>query len=300
MAPKRIAVAIMSFDRPQYLTRILQNVVAQDPFIDASTTYFLFQDGSVSPRSGQVYGDQTAMDASVEAFRKYLPDGLVYQARINLGVAMNFDRAERVLFEENDFDAAIFLEDDMLLQPCYFRILEHLLQQSWDRQDIGMVSARGFQNDTPLKEQRENAHRICLMDEHNWAFAITRDAWKARDEVLRPYLGKVADIDYRSRDQGNRKAALKMLQAGFARQGRGYLTSQDSMKNLAFELLGINRITTFINNARYIGVLGEHSNMEKFLARGYHRTVMYDQPHFDFELPSPDALRHMRLGLRHR
>lgn len=297
---KKIAIAVMSFDRPHYLERVLQTVLAQAAFVNAEPVYFLFQDGSVSPRTDAVYGNKDKMDDSVEVFARYLPQGHIYQSEVNLGVAMNFDRAERVLFEENAFDAAIFLEDDLLLQPYYFQIMEELLEQASQRPDIGMVSARGYSNFTPYEEQHNGRSEIRLMDEHNWAFAITRDAWKARDEVLRPYLDRVGDIDYRLRDQGERKQGLKALQASFARQGRGYLTSQDSMKNLAFELLGLNRITTLTNNARYIGVDGEHSNAEKFEARGHSRITLYDRPHSGFQIPAPAELRKMRLELAYR
>jgi hypothetical protein len=136
------------------------------------------------------------------------------------------------------------------------------------------------------------------MDEHNWAFGITRNAWAARDKVLQSYLNLVSDIDYRTR--GTRGAALKALQRGFGRGGKGYLTSQDSMKNLACEVLGLHRINTFTNNARYIGKTGEHSNEQKFYGRGYTRTVLYDRPHTDFDVPSPEALRRARISLLNR
>jgi hypothetical protein len=297
---QKIAIAVMSFDRPRYLERVLQTVVAQDPFETAGAVFYLFQDGSISPRTAKTYGKRDQMDVSVTTFRDYLPGGHVFQAEINLGVAMNFDRAERVLFEENDYEAAIFLEDDLILQPSYFRIMEDLLNRVRDREDIGMVSARGYRNDTPLPDQRFRAREVRLMDEHNWAFGMTRRAWQARDRVMRPYLDIVGGIDYRERDQGERKVALKMLQQSLGRHGHGYLTSQDSMKNMAFEILGLNRITTYINNARYIGKEGEHSNADKFAQRGYHRTVLYDRPYEGVDLPDPDSLRRMRLGLQYR
>lgn len=300
MTKPKIAIAVMSFDRPHYLERVLQTVVGQLPMRDAEPIYYLFQDGSTSPRTGLVYGNAKLMAESVKVFQRYLPDGKVYDSQVNLGVAMNFDRAERVLFEENGYDAAIFLEDDLLLQPHYFQVMEELLALAGTRTDIGMVTALGYQHHTPLAEQRAHAREVRLMDEHNWAFGMRREAWQARDKVLRPYLERVSDIDYRERDKGDRKLALKALQQSLSRHGAGYLTSQDSMKNMACELLGLHRITTFTNNARYIGKEGEHSTAEKFAARGYDRTVMYDRPHGGFEFLPAETLRRMRVGLQYR
>lgn len=296
----RLAIAVMSFDRPHYLERVLQNVVAQKPFSNARPDFFLFQDGSASERTGTILGDPDKIAKAQELFARYLPDGRIFASPFNLGVALNFDRAENVLFESLGYQSAIFLEDDLLLQPSYFRIMEALLEIAAKRDDIGMVSARGYRNDTPIAEQRRRAREIRLMDEHNWGFGMLREAWRERDRVLRPYLELVASIDYRKRDRGTMKSRLAALQKSFSRHGRGYLTSQDSMKNLAFELLGLHRITTFTNNAKYIGRIGLHSNEQKFVARGHQDTIVYDGEHEGFEIPSPEALRWMRIGLQYR
>ncbi|HEX2592961.1 MAG TPA: hypothetical protein VHL34_15785 [Rhizomicrobium sp.] len=294
----KIPVAVMSFDRPHYLEAVLQTALRQKGFGRFEPVFYLFQDGAVSPRTGTVYGNPDKMPESVEVFRKYVPDGIVIDSKVNLGVALNFDRAERVLFEEKAYEAAIFLEDDMLLQPHYFATMAQLMEFAFRRDDIGMFAAYGFRKSTPLAEQRARAHEICLMDEHNWAFGITRRAWIARDSVVRHYLDLISDLDYRSR--GDRNNQIKGLQRALGRGGRGYLTSQDSMKNMACEVLGIHRINTFTNNARYIGKVGEHSTEERFKAAGHAASVLYDRPHGDFELPSSEALRHMRVGLANR
>lgn len=297
---ERVAIAVMSFDRPHYVERVLQTVLAQQPMRRLVPVFHLFQDGCVSPRTGNVYGKAELMEKSVAVFRHYLPRGHVHQSPVNLGVALNFDRAERMLFEDHGYACAIFLEDDLLLQPWYFRVMEELLDLAATREDVGMVAAFGFDKEMPLAEQRRRERDLVLMDEHNWAFGMRREAWAARDRVLRPYLGIVSQIDYRDRDRGEPKAAIKAMQLAYGRHGRGYLSSQDSTKNLALELLGLHRITTFTNNARYIGKEGLHSTPARFAAQGHGRTVVYDRPHGGFVLPLPETLRAMRLGLQHR
>lgn len=296
----RIAVAIMSFDRPHYLERVLQTVLCQHPFTQLTPEFFLFQDGAESLRTGKRFGDRDKLVEAQAVFARYLPHGKVLESTYNLGVALNFDRAERTLYEELDYEVVLFLEDDLILHPAYFRTVERLLELTADRPDIGMVSARGFANDTPLLVQRAQAHRVELMDEHNWAFAMRRAAWRQRDEVLQPYLRLMREVDYRERDQGEMKLTLHTLQRSLGRYGKGYLTSQDSMKNMAFELLGIHRLTTFANFARYIGKEGLHSNAEKFATRGYGNTVVYDRIQTEFDIPSNETLRRMRLGLQYR
>ncbi|MDD3444606.1 MAG: hypothetical protein PHS60_04300 [Zavarzinia sp.] len=294
----QLPIAIMSFDRPHYLERVIHSVLRQTDCSPFEPVFFLFQDGAKSPRTGAMATETTLINRSIDVFKKYFPDGFIVNSDFNLGVAMNFDRAERVLFEDNKFDAAIFLEDDMLLQPHYFSTMGALLNIAFSRDDIGMFSAYGFRNTTPLVEQRARERELCLMDEHNWAFGITREAWAARDKVLRWYLDLISDIDYRTR--GDRNPQLRGLQRALGRGGKGYLTSQDSMKNLACEVLGIHRINTFTNNACYIGRVGEHSTEDKFRLGGYANTVLYDRPHVDFDVPSSEALRLQRIGLLNR
>jgi hypothetical protein len=296
----RLAVAVMSFNRPQYLERVLQTVVSQLPTRRMQLDFFLFQDGALSPRTNTIVADTAMLKASETVFTRHLPQGAVFTTPINLGVALNFDRAERTIYEEFGYDAALFLEDDLVLQPGYFRVIERLLDLTADRPDIGMVSARGFANQTPLSQQHRQVRDLCLMDEHNWAFAMHRKAWAARDTVLQPYLELMRKVDYRERDKGPMKTTLHALQRSFSRHGAGYLTSQDSMKNMAFELLSMHRVSTFVNMARYIGKEGLHSTADKFSARGYGRTIMYEGVPDDFDLPSPEVLKRMRLGLQYR
>lgn len=296
----KIAIAVMSFDRPHYLERVLQTVLAQHPFRHYSADFYLFQDGGVSNRTGAQLADPKELERSRKIFTRYLPKGTIADCPHNLGVAMNFDRAERMVYEELDYETCIFLEDDLLLEPSYFQTMEELLLLAKDREDIGMVSARGYKNTSPQMEQHRRANEIRLMDEHNWAFGMHRSAWRARDKVLAPYIEIMSQIDYRVRDKGATKEQLHALQRSLSRHGRGYLTSQDSMKNMAFELIGRHRITTFTNNARYIGKEGLHSTAEKFEARGHHETVVFTGISEGFEIPPSHELRQMRLGLQYR
>jgi hypothetical protein len=285
----------MAFDRPAYLESVLQTVVRQDGYGKFEPVFFFFQDGAVSPRTGNAAGSPERIAASIGVFESYFPDAEILPSKDNLGVAMNFDRAERILFEEYNYEAAIFLEDDLILQPHYMNTMAALIEIALERTHIGMVSACGYLMSTPLAVQRARARELCLMDEHNWAFGITRRAWMARDKVLRPYLDLVSDIDYRTRS--TRNPQLKAYQRGLGRGGRGYLTSQDSMKNLALETLGIHRVSTFTNNARYIGKIGEHSTEEKFSAKRYDQTILYDAVQTEFDVPTSEELSLLRSGL---
>lgn len=286
-----VPVAVMAFDRPAYLARVLQSVVRQADPSRFRPKFFLFQDGAVSPRTGTSFADPAAIAASIEVFKRYIPQGVVFESSCNLGVAFNFDRAERLFFEELNYDFAIFLEDDMLLQSFYFELMGELMEICSTRDDIGMVSAYGLRLDMPLAEQRQRSRELCLMNEHNWAFGLTGRCWRDRDAVIAPYLDLIRDIDYR--DRSKRKNEILAFQHSLGRTGAGYLSSQDSIKNLASEALGYWRLSTVTNNALYIGRKGEHMNDQKFMDRGYAKTVLFDAPHGGFEVPDIETLRRL-------
>ena len=287
-----LPIAMMSFDRPDYLEAVIQTLVRQRGYRNWSPRFYLFQDGARGGSTGIDYADPAQMKASVAVFRKYFPEGEVVDSPFNLGVAHNFDRAERLFFVDNDFECAVFLEDDMLLQPHYMEVLTELVEIALANPHIGLVSAYGLRNDMTIEDQHRLSRELCLMNEHNWAFGITRDCWKRRNEIVTRYLEIIDGLEYRDRKE--KHPEINALLRSFGRGGKGYLSSQDSIKNMACEVLGLHRVSTHTNNARYIGRKGLHMTEERFFERGYHRTVLYPHPHGGFVAPSAESLRMMR------
>lgn len=282
----------MSFDRPDLLESVLQTVKRQNPTDSMDLEFYIFQDGWENRTTGENKCDPVAAKACVETFKRYFPGGHVRDAKINLGIAGNFDRAEREFFEDQAFDAGFFFEDDMILQPDYFRAMEKLLHLTTEHNYIGMFSAYGYKVSSPIEIQTENADRLCLMNEHNWAFGLTRRCWIERNKMIQQYLDLLNTIDYRER--GAFHPQIHAMQRRLGRAGQGYHSSQDSMKNLACEYLGFFRVTTFTNNAQYIGRTGEHMDESRFYARGYHNTRLYRGELKDFNVPTVDELIQMK------
>ncbi len=292
----KIPIAFMSFDRPDLLEQVLQSVLRQRPVEGYEFDYYLFQDGWQNRSDGAAKCDPKAANACISLFKQYLPAGQVFRSTINLGVAGNFDRAEREFFERNVHDVAFFFEDDMVLQPTYFRTMCKLAEVALSSNHIGMFSAYGYKVSTPHDVQASKSQDLCLMNEHNWAFGITRKCWAARNVLLLEYLDIMNKIDYR--DRKNYHSRIYALQRLLGRHGNGYHTSQDSMKNLACEALGYYRVTTYTNNAQYIGRTGEHMNESRFYDRGYHKTVLFRGEAEAYHVPSVHQLQKLKLVMQ--
>ena len=95
----RAPIAIMAFNRPDYLRRVLESLISQVGSDIASREIYLFQDGPVNPFSGAVRTTIDIVKKNEQVFREYFPAGVIKTSWINLGIALNFDRAERFLFE---------------------------------------------------------------------------------------------------------------------------------------------------------------------------------------------------------
>ncbi len=288
-----LPVAIMSFNRPDYLEMTLQTLMRQAWPEDATFSFFLFQDGSVNPISGKTRASRRDIEACKSVFLRYVPDGVVMESEHNLGVALNFDRAERFFFVEGEYPAALFFEDDMLLAPDYVDVLVRLLRLALNTDHVGMVAAYGAGVSMPQSIQAANRSRIVPMNEHNWGFAITRAHWLARNTIVSEYLDIVRAVDYA--DRGTVHPEIFALIARYGHAGKRYLSSQDSVKNMASRTLGWHRVTSYTNHARYVGAKGLHMDEDRFRQRGYHQTIIFEGAVGDFEMPTRDELKAMEI-----
>ena len=186
MASQPVPIVVMSFNRPEYLVQVLDSLMAQAGCGIDSRPVYLFQDGLRNPFSNRAHGKQELIEESVEAFVRRVPHGTVMASPHNLGVALNFERAERFVFEELAAPSAIFLEDDMVLSPHYIATMERLLEAHADDARVGYVAAYGDYT-LPLAEQVKNISGLLAMH-HNWAFALYRRQW----ERMRPFVEAVS------------------------------------------------------------------------------------------------------------
>jgi hypothetical protein len=248
-----LTIALLSFDRPDYLRRVVHSLVKQ---LVPGDEVFLFQDGGWNPFSGNRKASEGVIDACVRVFSspsgdlKSIGRG-VFRSPVNLSIAGNYRRAEQYIFEALGRDAAVLLEDDLVLGPHYLGAIADLLGIAAEEPRIGYVSAYGdFW--APLSEQWKLADQLIPMHE-NWGAALTRASWLAQQPVRERYWELVKEADYSQRDH---EAILALY------QGMGYrchVTSQDASRWVACRATGMVRLTTATCHARYIGAVGEHA-----------------------------------------
>lgn len=262
-------IAVISYNRPDLLERFLASLKQQTVAVDPARVT-LFQD----------HGDPAEADC-VKVFRGAFPEGAVFQAEQNLGVALNIDRAERYVFETLGAEVAYFFEDDLILGPHYLEALGQLADFALGEKRVSYVAAYGSHR-TQAAEQAERSSELVLMD-HKWGFALTRRQWERQKPVIEPYLEIIRQRPYRQRDHAAIKAYYQKL--GYAQAG----TSQDGAKDVAGAVLGTVKLMSLACFAHYEGREGLHMRPELFDELGYGKTEVFSGPPA-FDLPSSEQL----------
>lgn len=265
----RMPIVILSMDRPHYLKKVLLSL---RPQVDRDDKIILSQDGAFNPHSGCFRGDPAKIAQCVRVFQKIIPWGIVAQSKHNLGIALNYERAEQEVFNQLAAPAGLFLEDDLVLAPNFLTVTRMLLNLAKRDKRISYVSAYGnFWAD--LKEQKLHEGELRHMHE-NWGFAMTREAWLAERPYRLAYLNYLKDSDYLERN------AYAIIRFHESRGWKVSLSNQDAARWLASVELGRVRLTTFSCHARYIGEVGVH-----FTKQGY-KDGRYADAQF-FKGPAP-------------
>ena len=267
------------------MEKVLRSLAAQHDCDLDRREVWLFQDGSKNAFSGIVRGDRTKIARNVSLFKDCFPNGPVYDAPSNLGVALNYDRAERHAFDSGLHEACIFLEDDLVLSPHYVATLDRMIALALEDPRIGYVSACGDHR-TPLAEQRRDPGRFTAMH-GNWGFGLTRTQWTRNHPFVDRYLDLVRDVDYRLRR--NRPIFDLYTEWGMQRA----VSSQDRMKVIACCLTGGVRLNTAACLGQYIGRTGVHCTEAMFLRAGYDATEIY--PDGPIPLTAPTEIDRERL-----
>lgn len=257
-------VVIMSCDRPGLLSLVLLSLKRQTDFQLRDDKVYLFQDQRDSDTGIAI------ANRCVESFRLFFPAGRVFRTEKNLGVAGNFRRAETQIFDIDNSESVLFLEDDFVLGPTYLAAISCLRRATNNINRVGVLTAHGtdpMQGTSPLDAASPDS--VEKMGQHNWAFLLFRECYSARSCLLSEYYEILGQRSYKDRDEVSDQI-FRWLN-GLGRTGKRYLTSQDSIKNALTDIMGFYRLSTRRSYGYYLGTDGEHMNKEKFLRAGLNK-----------------------------
>jgi hypothetical protein len=168
----------------------------------------------------------------------------------------------------------LFFEDDMVLSPRYFLVMEQLYALALAQPRVAMFAAYGSDGRSTVAHQFERRTKISQMH-HNWAFGLTRAAWLQRETLTAGYMALLDNCDYRDRP-------LDRIAAWYGTLGWPPLpTSQDIAKSVALNTLGLARVASVAICARNIGEVGQHYTPGEFQRLGFANVTMLESAYPD-------------------
>jgi hypothetical protein len=263
----KIPVSIISFNRPHYLSVVLTSIKKQKLVDLNNYAFYLYQDGYLE--DGKEIADGALINECIEVFSYIFPEGVVYSQKENIGVALNFARAEKNSFEVFNSEYAYFFEDDMEFSPYYFKKMEDLAELAIARDDIGYFAAYGL-HFSSMQEQIQNCSSLITLNQ-NWGFGLTKYMWLKMQTYTSQYIDLIKNVPYKKRDHSSIKKLLHSWGVGCPD------TSQDSVKTIACALSGGIKINTYPCYARYIGQDGMNFDSSRFVSDGYSRTIVFEE-----------------------
>lgn len=270
-----LGVAIISFDRPHYLRRLLASLAQCEEA--GETEFHLWQDGAVNQFSGRRWAKDEDIAASVHAFERArgLPKRWAHVQRQNVGVAINQFEAVEWMAERYCYILAI--EDDVVVSPYWLRLCRVLIEQlgrnTEGHREPGWGEvfgfSLGFKRDCGKADVPQHLGEIRYGTPHWWAECFSAENWRR----IRPHFLEYYEL-VRERDYADTPHAE--ITALWRRKGWGQMaTSQDGGKDMAVHAAGLRRAVTVVNRGMSIGRKGIHFTPARFAALGYEDQTPY-------------------------
>ena len=252
-------LAILAFNRPHYLKQFLDSLVEATKVTPVGEIS-IFLDGQRKD------ADIPLVDECELIFKSHFPNGKIFKSETNLGIAMNYDRAEKYVFEELGADYAYFFEDDLVIGPGYIEALNQILELMKLHPQIAYGAAYGessYMNGVRSK----NSHSLDTLG-HQWGYIASKVSHDEIKADLAEYKKLFSEVSY-----SEKEIIRDEIQSLFREWGSDFdELSQDCAKAISLIKHGYIKVNTNFNLGYYIGAIGEHMTQDKFDLAGFEST----------------------------
>ena len=279
----RTAVCTFGFGRPDHFKRMLQGLADCPEVMNGEVDLHHYLDGGEHSLQAELV--KVINDSGV-------PYKKIIQRPENFGVGRQLIGARREIFDEQNYERMILVEDDIEAGPTFMTALLRLSDWAEGYDDVGTVQVWNVQSGT--KQQLEgDLDKVVLTNRHFVTYCLTKKTW----DLISPSLYEYEKKYLLGRAYGNRPhrrirlfQMRKMLKAS-RRQPQGNClnppaeacshpfpkidyrrspTSQDAITSIALHQAGLHRLTTEVSRAFYFGETGVHCTPEVYRQLGFH------------------------------
>ncbi len=189
----KFPIGIRMFNRPEYSERFLLSLLNQTLELDQSRILCFIDGYDKSSDYFQKIPDRTQAVANLVA--KYLPEARIIRPESNQGLARALFDLQKSVYGMDDSAWGIFLEDDLVLDPSYLEVLEHLIGLASQTEQVVKVAAcqvhMGYLK-LPPSENRKHF----FLGQGTQAFAEDREFFQMRLEITSSYVNSLAGSAY--------------------------------------------------------------------------------------------------------
>lgn len=242
----QLGIAIMSYNRPDYLREMLATLADNDL---TGCDVHLWQDGPLPDN------DPEAINTSMAAFEQTdLPNKVIHESAVNLCCAKH--RAQVMPYMAGQYERFICMDNDIILSPYAMTHLRTLLDQYDDDEQIAGVSPGLRLLCAPEEAMRYRDAVTDLLTGHLWCEGYWAHKWARLWPWYEQYLSVLGEQDYRTivPEQENIKAWNRSISGDERFDG----PSSDTALIRAIHLSGMTRLRLVVNRATGIGDWGLH------------------------------------------
>ena len=198
LSSARFPIGIRMFNRPEYTERFLVSLLNQTLEIEQSRVICFIDGYAKSSDYFQKIPDRTQAVADLVA--KYLPGAKIIQSESNQGLALALFELQNFVYQMDDSDWGIFLEDDLVLDPSYLQVLEHMIGLANQTDRVVKVAACQVHMGYLAQPPDENRKHFFL-GQGTQAFAESRDFFQMRFEITSSYINSLSGAAYRHKNR---------------------------------------------------------------------------------------------------
>lgn len=261
-----IGIAIIAQKRWLMLMRLLASLEASES-LDRVTVH-LFQDGAVNVLTGKRTATDEDIARSIQVFEESnLPHKELHEQEGNVGMLLNQLYATDYLAEH--YSRLIVMENDTVLSPHFLTMAHHLFDDLEDQPDTFCFSP-GFRRACSLGMIDKHLSELRPTWGHtNCECFLTRSLMRIRhldtfEEYHRLVINQEPSLNQKIRELFTRTGWLGGLSA-----------TQDNMRNVAINEIGMRRMMMIVNRAINIGSVGTHFNARLFHQMGFDGQTPY-------------------------
>ena len=191
-------IGVRLFNRPDYAEKLLASLQKQTITFDQQVLHFIIDGypGSLDEHRGKP--DLTSQVADL--IRATFPQSPIEYCSRNLGIAETAFKLQNQVFALPDAHWAIFLEEDIVLEPDYLHGLQHMISLADDLPEVVKVAANQI-NLNYLQNPPKSDRRNFFLGQGTQAFAERRNFFNSRKHLTEIYLAVIAGRQYSDRDE---------------------------------------------------------------------------------------------------